>query len=372
MKERNGRDREQGDGPDEEPRQRSKPERPRRADRWNEQQSDEQQGNRDEDGSEVTQRRPHEAAHQLVDIVAVDGVPANMDRVAAASIESSCRGGARVEHDTSSLFWLPPIVHASSVLGAQCRVQLALKEGVIMLRCLVVDDEKPARDDLAWMLEREAEVSHIEQASGGADALKALSNAEVAFDVVFLDMKMPDLSGLDIARMIDRFEESPAVVFVTAFDTPASDAFELGVVDYLRKPVAADRLNRAVRRVVSARQAPTESTESVRIAVSGGGGSQVLLSAGEVTHLRASGDYVRVHTDDDSFLIRDTMTSLTEQWSADGFVRIHRGYSVRLSAVSEIRTSSSGRRVLVGDEELPVSRRYSRALTERLHGESPQ
>ena len=122
-----------------------------------------------------------------------------------------------------------------------------------MLRALVVDDEKPARDDLSWMLEREADVCHIEQASGGAEALKLLSQSPEGFDVIFLDMKMPDLSGLDIARMIDRFEKPPAIVFVTAFDTAASDAFELGVVDYLRKPVAADRLTRAIQRVVSLR-----------------------------------------------------------------------------------------------------------------------
>ena len=136
-----------------------------------------------------------------------------------------------------------------------------------MLRALVVDDEKPARDDLSWMLEREADVCHIEQATGGADALKLLGQSPETFDVVFLDMKMPDLSGLDIARMIDRFEKPPAIVFVTAFDTPASDAFELGVVDYLRKPVAADRLARAVQRVVSLRNSPADSTDAARLAV---------------------------------------------------------------------------------------------------------
>ncbi len=241
-----------------------------------------------------------------------------------------------------------------------------------MLRSLVVDDEKPARHDLIWMLEREPEVGDIAEASGGADALKLLSNttSEDRFDVVFLDISMPDLDGLDIARMIDRFEEPPAIVFVTAFDTPASDAFDLGVVDYLRKPVAADRLRRAIGRVIAARSAPAEAPESLpqpaRITVQIRGGRQLLLGPAEVSHFESCGDYVRVHTADDSYLVRDTMNRLTDSWAGQGFVRIHRSYSVRLSAVGEVRSGPNGRSVCIGSVELPVSRRYSRDLTALL------
>ena len=241
-----------------------------------------------------------------------------------------------------------------------------------MLCTLVVDDEKPARDDLVWMLEREPEVGHISEACGGAEALKLLSNttSDDRFDVVFLDISMPDLDGLDIARMIDRFEEPPAIVFVTAFDTPASDAFDLGVVDYLRKPVAADRLRRALSRVRASRSAPTESGDSLphaaRITVQIGGGRQLLLGPSDVSYFESCGDYVRVHTGDDSHLIRDTMHRLTESWNGQGFVRIHRSFSVRLSAIEEVRSGPNGRSVCVGSAELPVSRRYSRDLTARL------
>ena len=242
----------------------------------------------------------------------------------------------------------------------------------VVLRALVVDDEKPARHDLIWMLEREPEVGDIAEACGGADALKLLTNTTSAdrFDVVFLDMSMPDLDGLDIARMIGRFEEPPAIVFVTAFDTPASDAFDLGVVDYLRKPVAADRLNRAVLRVLSARAAAVgseaTSLQPARIAVSTTSGSQLLLSPNDVTHFESCGDYVRVHTSSESHLIRDTMTRLTDGWAKHGFVRIHRSFAVRISAVTEVRSGPAGRSVCIGVAELPVSRRYARDLTTQL------
>ncbi len=240
-----------------------------------------------------------------------------------------------------------------------------------MLKALVVDDEKPARDDLLWLLERVAEVGEVVEASGGAEALKLLTgtDSESPFDVIFLDMRMPDLDGIDIAKMVDRFEHPPAIVFVTAFDTPASNVFELGAVDYLRKPVVADRLSRAVQRVVTTRAGSGIDRRPARIVVTSGG-RQLFLGPDDVTHFEASGDYVRVHTGSDSYLVRDTMARLTNAWLPYGFVRIHRGYTVRISAVGEVRSSETGRCVLVGQIEVPVSRRYARELTSRLAGEA--
>lgn len=243
-----------------------------------------------------------------------------------------------------------------------------------MLRALVVDDEKPARDDLIWLLEREPDVTGIAEAGGGAEALKLLTDttSETRFDVVFLDMKMPDLDGVDIAKMIGRFEQPPAIVFVTAFDTPASDAFDLGVVDYLRKPVAADRLQRAVQRAAATRQmtggAFEADAQAQRVSVSTSAGTQRLLGPEDVTYFESCGDYVRVHTDDESYLIRDTMTRLADGWSKCGFIRIHRSFVVRISAVDEVRSGPNGRSVCVGSGELPVSRRYSRDLAQQLTG----
>jgi len=114
----------------------------------------------------------------------------------------------------------------------------------------------------------------------------------------------------------------------------------------------------------------TTSKQADRIVVSTGG-RQLFLGPEDVTHVEASGDYVRVHTNDASHLVRDTMARLTEAWSGHGFVRIHRGYSVRSDAVSEVCSSENGRFVRVGGgAEVPVSRRYARELTSRLTGEA--
>ena len=242
----------------------------------------------------------------------------------------------------------------------------------VVLRALVVDDEEPARRDLTWLLERVSAIGDVAEASDGTVALKMLTATAESepFGVVFLDISMPGLSGLDIARTISYFENPPAVVFVTAFDTPASDAFALGVLDYLRKPVSADRLGQAVQKVVAAQsissQSPGVDPQPPRISVSAGTNRQVLLGPSDVTHFESCGDYVRVHTEEDSYLVRDTMTRLTEAWSNHGFVRIHRSSVVRISAVDEVRIGPDGRSVCVGNAELPVSRRYAPDLTARL------
>ena len=116
-----------------------------------------------------------------------------------------------------------------------------------MINVLVADDELPAVEELAFLLGRDDRIGAIHRASSGAEALRALEAEDV--DAVFLDIHMPALSGLDIARAISRSARPPAVVFVTADEDCALEAFELAAVDYLLKPVRAERLAKSVGRI---------------------------------------------------------------------------------------------------------------------------
>src|SRR3954471_12954640 len=118
------------------------------------------------------------------------------------------------------------------------------------LHALLVDDEAPALSELSYLLRRDDRIGRIRTASSGADALRALEAAPV--DVVFCDIKMPGLDGMDLARVLARFAQRPHVVFVTAYDEHALAAFDLSATDYVLKPVRAERLAEAVRRVVHA------------------------------------------------------------------------------------------------------------------------
>jgi DNA-binding LytR/AlgR family response regulator len=230
------------------------------------------------------------------------------------------------------------------------------------LRVLVVDDERPALDEIAWLLGRDPRIGDVLTTDSAAEALRLLQ--EEGVDAVFMDIRMPGLSGLDLARVLSRFKEPPPVVFVTAYDEHAVDAFDLNAVDYLLKPVRDDRLAEAVRRVVEARGTSAPSEEDT-IAVELGGRTR-FIPRSEVRYVEAQGDYARLHTAEGSHLLRVPLTSLEEQWRDAGFVRIHRSLLVALAHVEEVRMDAGRCTVVVGGAELAVSRRHTRELRDLL------
>jgi DNA-binding LytR/AlgR family response regulator len=237
------------------------------------------------------------------------------------------------------------------------------------LRALVVDDEAPALSELTYLLRQDERIGDIRTASNGADALRALDSAPV--DVVFCDIKMPGLDGMALARVLARFAERPQVVFVTAYDEHAVDAFEVRATDYVMKPVRAARLSEAVRRVVTALAAANGSGSSGPIVVDetipvGLGGVTTFIKRSQVRYAQAHGDYARLHTATGSHLVRTSLTTLEERWAEAGFVRIHRSTLVSLPHVDAVVTGHGGCKIRLGDVELQVSRRHLRALRERL------
>ena len=228
------------------------------------------------------------------------------------------------------------------------------------LRVLVVDDERPALDELAFLLGRDERVGEVLTSDSAAEALRLLQADPVA--AVFLDIAMPGLTGLELAQVLAQFREPPAVVFVTAHDEHAVDAFELDAVDYVLKPVREDRLREAVRRVVGGGPAPTPD-ESIAVEL---GGVTRFVARSEVTYVEAQGDYARLHTAKGSHLVRVPLTMLEEQWREAGFLRIHRSLLVSLAHIEEVRTESGRCTVLAGGTELAVSRRHTRQLRDLL------
>ena len=235
------------------------------------------------------------------------------------------------------------------------------------LRVLAVDDEELALNDLTWLLNRNDSIDEVVAARSGAEALQLL-NDESDIGGIFLDVQMPGLSGVDLVKVLNNFRSPPPVAFVTAFDQYAIDAFDLNVCDYLMKPVAQNRLDETVRRMVAARNAPAADAGSLPRLTCRIGDRSVVIERDDVSHVEASGDYVRVHTADESFLVRESISSLTSAWSSAGFIRIHRSFLIRSSEISEVRTTDGRRTVLVARQELPVSRRYSRLLQDHLGG----
>ena len=169
----------------------------------------------------------------------------------------------------------------------------------------------------------------------------------------------------ELAEVLGRFKQPPPVVFVTAHEKHAVDAFDLHAVDYVLKPVRPERLAEAVRRVLAS-AAPPAPEPDTQVAVERGGVTR-FVDRGEITHVEAQGDYARLHTTSgEAYLVRVPLTTLEEDWAAAGFHRIHRSLLVALTHVTEVRTEAGRTSVMVGDTELPVSRRHTRALRDVL------
>ncbi|MFF2272930.1 LytR/AlgR family response regulator transcription factor [Agromyces sp. NPDC058136] len=242
-----------------------------------------------------------------------------------------------------------------------------------MISVLIADDEQPAIDELAYLLRQDPRIGVIHQASSGSEAIRLLTREPV--DAAFLDIHMPGLTGFDLARALARFEHRPVLVFVTADEEGALEAFDLAAVDYLLKPVRTERLHRSVGRVVEAiaaanasaagRGAAEASAPPEMIAVTLGGTTR-MIRRDDVRYVQAQGDYARLHTEEASYLVRVPMADLERQWADAGFVRVHRSYLVSLAHVERVRLGGEHPSVAVGQAELPVSRRLLPGLRDRL------
>jgi two-component system response regulator AlgR len=231
-----------------------------------------------------------------------------------------------------------------------------------VLKVIIADDEPLARERLRGLLAEQADVDVVAEAADGHAALHAC--AEHAPDLVLLDIAMPGIDGLEAARHLAAFEPRPAVVFCTAYDVHALSAFEAAAVDYLVKPVRAERLAGALeraRRFVAGR-ATAESAGIGRRRThlcARMRGSLRLIPLDDVHYLQAEEKYVVVHHARGEDLIEESLKSLEEEFG-DRFVRIHRNCLVARHELVELRRSTDGHVHAIlrhGREPLEVSRR---------------
>ncbi|WP_370416117.1 LytR/AlgR family response regulator transcription factor [Streptomyces fradiae] len=246
-----------------------------------------------------------------------------------------------------------------------------------MLRVLAVDDEAPALEELLYLLRADPRVRTAEGAGDATEALRRIGRAVESgpdgpegIDVVFLDIHMPGLGGLDLARLLGGLARPPLIVFVTAHEGFAVQAFDLEAVDYVLKPVRRERLAEAVRRVrdlvhAGAAAAPAAAPAAEQIPVELGGVTR-FVAVDDIAYVEAHGDYARLHTDQGSHLVRIPLSVLEERWAARGFVRIHRSHLVALGRIDELRLDGGATSVRVGEAVLAVSRRHARELRDLL------
>ena len=240
-------------------------------------------------------------------------------------------------------------------------------------RILIADDEAPARQRLRDLLDECREtfpLAIVDEARNGREALDVLNREKV--DIVLLDIRMPDMDGLEAARHIAGMAAPPAIIFTTAFDSYAIKAFEVNAIDYLLKPIRRERLLMALGKT---RAAPPVSRDALAAAANlprrhlsvHERGKIHLVPLADILYLRAELKYVTVRIAEREFLVEESLTKLEEEF-AEAFVRIHRNCLVARQAIAgferNAEESESGWAVVIRatGEKLPVSRRQQHVV----------
>ena len=239
------------------------------------------------------------------------------------------------------------------------------------IRTLIVDDEPLAIERLQILCAREPLIDLVGTASDGEAALRLIEALQP--EMLLLDIAMPGLDGIGVAKAIDRLAAKPAIIFCTAFDQYAVAAFDLAATDYLLKPVAQERLGKAVARVVERRRAPVEeaavSDYSQEFWVPHRS-EMIRIAAQDIDRIEAERDYMRLHVGTRSFLLHQTITELERRLDPQQFIRLHRSTIVRRDRISRLSQDGRGvwHAVLADEERIRIGRTYlpaARALMGR-------
>ena len=245
------------------------------------------------------------------------------------------------------------------------------------MRVLIVDDEPPARERLRRILEDAGSYEVAGEAGNGEEALEIA--ARVRPDVVLLDIRMPGMDGIETAHHLNTFESAPAIVFTTAYDEYAIDAFDARAIGYVLKPVRAERLEAALEHAgrfsssaLSEVARETGLAERRRHVCARVQDELRLIPIEDVHYFIADQKYVRVHHDNGKNLIDDTLKSLEDEFDTT-FVRVHRSALVAVDRIDSLKKTGDGQTQVIlrdapGADELVISRRHLAEVRRRLKG----
>ncbi|MCP4547918.1 MAG: response regulator [bacterium] len=246
-----------------------------------------------------------------------------------------------------------------------------------MIRVLIIEDEKPARERLIRLLSAYDDVEVVGEAADGREGISRIRELEP--DAIFLDIKMPRLTGFE---MLDKLPGSPYIIFITAYDEHALRAFEENTVDYLLKPVAEEKLERAIVKLRQILAGGAVATDLRRLRESMEGQERllkrfsitvgreiVLVRADAVDYFHSEDKYTFLHIGEKDHIIPFTIKELAERLDTDTFLRVHRAYVVNLDNIDSVHRWFGGRMLIKtkSGHEVPVSRSFVAEFRKRIN-----
>ncbi|AZR74924.1 hypothetical protein BBF96_12475 [Anoxybacter fermentans] len=238
------------------------------------------------------------------------------------------------------------------------------------IRTVIVEDEKPAREELMFLLEQFPEIEIVGTAEHGQQGLEVI--LEKRPDLVFIDIEMPVMDGLELANKLYKMRDliQPSIVFTTAYDEFALQAFEVEALDYLLKPISEERLKTTIERLVNnfnkrQAEAPLQGVKKVPVNYKG---RYKMLPIEEILYFSTGEEGVVAKTKKGSYTVNANLTELERNLKDYGFFRSHRSFLVNLNRVAEVIPWFKGKYLLIMDDptksEVPVSRTYIKELCE--------
>ncbi len=252
---------------------------------------------------------------------------------------------------------------------------------VMRIKAVIVDDEPLARERIAQLLDKESDVEIVAECADGLAAISAINERHP--DLIFLDVQMPEVSGFDVLRELEE-KTMPAVIFVTAFDQYTIQAFDAHAVDYLLKPFAEERFRQAVSRARQRLRPGSENHYGERLLrlldhfnlnkgflerlIVSYNNRMILVPVNDVDWVETYGNYLKIHTGERIYLLRETMENLASRIDRKKFLRIHRSTLVNLESIKELQPMFGGQYTIVLHDgtELTLSRNYRKSVLEKF------
>jgi DNA-binding LytR/AlgR family response regulator len=232
-----------------------------------------------------------------------------------------------------------------------------------MIKCIIIDDEKLAREILSILILKSEKLVLVEQFSNAIDAMKYLNSNKV--DLIFLDIHMPNFSGFDFVQTI---KNPPKIILVTVDKNFALDAFNYNcIADYLVKPIEEDRFNRAVKRISVKKEQPVitpilpdTTTKEIYVNIDK---RLIKIDIASINFIQANGDYILIKTEINNYTVHTTLKKIEEKLPNSSFIKIHRSYIINVNKIIDIQDST----VLIGKELIPVSKNNRSILMESIN-----
>lgn len=233
------------------------------------------------------------------------------------------------------------------------------------IKCLIVDDEPIARDILNGLLAKINTIGIVGSCKNALEAFDIIQNQSI--DLIFLDINMPEISGLSFAKSINR---NIKIIFTTAYREYAIDGFDLQAVDYLLKPISFERLLQAVNKYLNENtQNETIVKEEIKIEKTDyffvrSDRKMMRINYDDILYVESLSDYIKIHLSDNKVITRDTISNIEAKLPPSDFIRVHRSYIVALSKINSFTNET----IEIDKHEIPISRGYKKGVIQKLEG----